>query len=499
MQTKKSTYTSLLAFFAVLVVVNLLAIRFFFRIDLTEDKRYTLSNATKDILQDLEDPVTVTVYFTKDIPQEVASVRNEFQDLLIEFASRSRGMVAYEFIDPNKDTETERRAQEAGIQPIMITKNEKDQQVQQRAYLGAVVSMGEAKEIIPIIQSGSAMEYSLSTSIKKMAVMEKPAIAFIQGHGEPRRTEFAQAIQNLSVLYRVDFIELNDTISLLPYKAIAWVNPADSIPENHFIKLDEYLKTGGKLMVSLNRVNFDQQQNRGFAANTGLETWLEEKGILVSPEFITDSRCGSVTVPQRVGNMQFNTQLSFPYFPIISKYADHPISSGLGPIALQFASPVSYVGDEQDAFTPLAFTSEQSGSVNVPMFLNLEKQWKESDFPDKYIPVAGLIKTSNYQMIVVGDGDFSLNGSGQNQRRIGDDNVRFFVNSLDFLSDDTGLIELRNKGITPRLIEEVDDSKRITLKWANFLIPLILTLIIGLYRMQRNRSIRNKRREGSYV
>lgn len=504
MKRKNSTYTNLLAFFALLVIINMLAVRFFVRIDLTEDERYTLSDATKTILKDLDEPVTITAYFTKDIPQEIAQVRNEFQDLLTEYASRSHGMVAFEFLDPNKDQEIERKAQSSGIKPIMITKNEKDQSVQQKAYLGAVVQMGTEKEVIPLIQSGSAMEYALSTSIKKMAVKDKPVIAFIIGNGEPTRASIIQVEQSLSILYNVAYVTLNDTINLNQYKAVAIINPKDSIPTEQLQILDEYMDNGGHLFVAFNRVDLDQQQAMGKEEGTGLENWLKQKGMLVSPEFITDARCGAVQVPQRVGFMTINTQVSFPYFPIISNYADHPITAGLGPIGFQFASPIEFVGDTTQKFTPLLLTSEKSNSVPTPMYLNLEKKWTNADFNQKAIPVAALLEGTSkkgfpYKLIAVADGDFPLNGSGQNQRRIDDNNVNLVVNSIDWMSDDSGLIDLRNKGITARLLDEIDDSTRVWLKWGNFLFPLLVTLLIGLFMSQRNRTIRRKRKEGSYV
>ncbi|UCG28404.1 MAG: GldG family protein, partial [Bacteroidales bacterium] len=194
-------YTTLALISGIVIVVNLLSNQFYIRLDFTEDKQYTLSKATGNILRDLNEPVTVRAFFSEDLPPDIAKVRRDFQEILIEYENLSNGMVVYEFLNPNKDDESEREAVQNGIQPVMINIREKDQMKQQKAFLGALVQMGERKEIIPFIQPGSAMEYSLSTAIKKISVIDKPSIALIQGHGEPGIFEMQQVYTGLDVLY----------------------------------------------------------------------------------------------------------------------------------------------------------------------------------------------------------------------------------------------------------------------------------------------------------
>ncbi|MCU0413285.1 MAG: GldG family protein, partial [Ignavibacteriaceae bacterium] len=169
MLTRKKVRTSILLVLGILFLVNLIASRFFFRLDYTADQRYTLSNATKDILSQLSEPVTISAYFSEDLPPNVEQVRQDFRDMLIEYSSNSDGLIVYEFINPSENQESEMKAQQSGIQPIMINVRERDQMKQQRAYLGALVQMGDRKEVIPFIQPGAAMEYSLSTNIKKLS------------------------------------------------------------------------------------------------------------------------------------------------------------------------------------------------------------------------------------------------------------------------------------------------------------------------------------------
>jgi ABC-type uncharacterized transport system involved in gliding motility auxiliary subunit len=181
MLTKKKVLINILLIFGILILINFFANRFFLRLDFTEDQRYTLSDATENILESLDEPVTITAYFSEDLPPDIGKVKKDFHDMLTEYDNASGGKIVYQFINPNVDQESEMEAAQAGIQPIMINVRERDQMKQQRAYLGAVLQYGEKKEIIPLVQPGSAMEYALSSNIKKLSVKEKTQIAFSTG------------------------------------------------------------------------------------------------------------------------------------------------------------------------------------------------------------------------------------------------------------------------------------------------------------------------------
>ena len=149
----KKTTTYILIALGILVLVNVLSDNFFLRMDLTSDNRYTLSQATKNIIRNLKEPVTVTAYFSNNIPSELAKTKRDFKEMLIEFNNISKGQVVYEFIDPSADQATEQKAMSAGIQPVIANIREKDQVKQQKVYLGAVVSMGDESDKIPFRES----------------------------------------------------------------------------------------------------------------------------------------------------------------------------------------------------------------------------------------------------------------------------------------------------------------------------------------------------------
>ena len=503
---KSNLLTSVLLVVAIIVMVNVLSRQFFFRLDLTADGQYTLSKATKDILRELEEPVTVTAYFSEDLPQNISRARTDFRDLLVEYASLSKGMLNYEFVDPADNPELEQEAAQNYIQPVLLNVREKDQAKQQKAYLGAVIKLGDQSEIIPLIQPGTAMEYELSTSIKKLAVRDKPVVGLLQGHGEADPSSLSQVVQDLSILYQVEPIDQTaDPTVAARFKAVAVVAPTDSFPPAHLQALDDYLAQGGNLFLALNAVQGNLQNGQGTAVSTGLESWLRRYGLEVEPSFLIDERCGSVTVQQRQGFFTLQTPVSFPYLPICADFPDHPITRGLEQVMLPFASPLRFLGDSTVRFTAILESSASSGIVPAPTTFDvMDKQWSDADFPLSSIPVGGILEGvagGRGRIVVIGDGDFPVGGQ---QSRVNKDNASLLVNSIDWLSDDTGLIELRTKGVSSRPIDQAylgDEAqgKRTFLKYLNFGLPILLVILIGFVRFQRQQRIRLRRMQERYA
>jgi gliding-associated putative ABC transporter substrate-binding component GldG len=504
MKNRKSITTQILLIVAVLVVINILSERFFFRLDFTADGRYTLSKATKDILKQLEEPVTVTAYFTEDLPPDLAVTRSDFKDMLVEYANLSKGKVLYEFINPNKDQQTEQKAFQAGVQPVLVSTREKDEATQKKVFMGALVQLGNDKEVIPFMQPGAAMEYSLSTSIKKLSVANKPQIGLLQGHGEPGVASMSQVMQSLAVLYQVIPVYLKEGDNLNQYKTIAIVSPTDTIPFAHLQILDSYLAQGGNLFIAMDRVEGDLSTVQGKSVETGLERWLSEKGLVVENNFIVDANCGSVGVQQQQGMFNFTTNVKFPYLPIINSFEDHPITKGLEQVLLPFASSITYTGDATHNFYPIAKSSDKCGTLSPPLYFDVNKRWNDADFPLSKLTVGAILTgklSGNVEssIVIFSDGQFPVNGEGQRAQQLSPDNVSLMVNSIDFLSDDTGLIDLRTKGVTSRPLDQIEDGKKAMLKWLNFLLPIVLILVYGFIRMQRRRNLRVKRMEQGYV
>ena len=487
----------------ILVLVNLLSQRFFLRFDLTEDQEFTLSQATEDILGNLAEPITISAYFSSNMPQQIDKIKTDFENMLFEYATLSNGMIDFEIIDPETE-EIQQEAMQNGIQPLMINVREKDQSKQQKVFSGAVLQAGEVKEVLPVLVSGAGMEYALTTAVKKLSVLEKPSIGIVQGHGEPSLSDLQQIYQSLSILYTVENVNL-ETETEIPsrFRAIAIVAPKDTIPPSHIAKLDDFYNKGGKIMLSLNRVNGDLQTAQGTEIVTGLESWLQSKGIEIEGSFLIDATCGSVTVQQRQGPFMMNTPVNFPFLPLISKFADHPITKGLEQIIMPFASPIHFVGDSSSIYTPIAFSSTQSGTIKPPTYFDVQRKWTAADLPSANLVVGGILenKASSGKLVVFGDGDYATAGQQGGQPS---DNASLMVNSIDWLSDDTGLIALRTKGVASRPIDseylgDENAGKRDMIKYLNFGLPILLVLIYALFRSTRQRNLRMQRMQERYV
>ena len=410
----------------------------------------------------------------------------------------------FEFISPNGDEELEQEAQQNGIQPIMVNVTEKDQVQQLKAYMGVVLMMGEQKEIIPFVQPGVNMEYDLTTAVKKISVTDKPKVAILQGHGEPTTQEVAQLAQQLSVLYDIEEYSISNTDQIPAYfKTLVILNPSDTVPQYDLAKIDNYMAQGGSVFLCYSNLNGDLQSGYLSAGNDiGLNGWLAAKNISVGNQFVIDANSGAVTVQQNNGMFNFRRQIKFPYFPRINEFADHPTTKGLEDIMLPFVSAVTYTGqDSLISYTSLLQTSEISGLAPTPAYIDIEKQWAENDFVQgpQTLAVAlegPIVGSVNSKLIVVANGQYIINGNPPQQ--ISADNVNLTSNAIDWLSDDTGLIDLRTKGVSPRPLETVEDTTRELLKWGNVFGPILLILIYALIRRQRNQMKRNKWREGSY-
>lgn len=500
---KKIYITTILVIFIV-IVVNLLGNEFHFRLDLTEDNQYTLSDATEDILDDLEEPVMVKAYFSENMPPSIAKSRRDFQELLVEYAAKADGMLQYEFIDPGSSEAVANEAMQNGIQSIVISVREKDESKQQKAFMGALISMGDKREVLGYIPPDYPIEYGLSSAIKKISIDAKPRIGFLQGHGEPSLYELQQAQAQLSVLYNPVAVTLSDTTDIpSDLKTLVVIRPTDTVRVEDFARLDAFLARGGRMVVALNRVDGNLQTAQGTTISTGFEGWLAKKGLTIEPNFIVDARCASVTAQQQTPFGMMQTQMPFPYLPIAGKFTDHPITKGLEAMLFQFASQVVFAGDTSTRFTPLVFSSERSNILPAPIFFDINKQWTEADLPLSAITIGGTLEgrlsgSAVSKMVVVGDGDFVVNGYGQQAQRLSPDNVNFLSNAVDWLTDDTGLIELRTKGTTGRPIDEMEETTRTILKYTNFLLPLVLVLTYGLIRFQRNRMRRLRRMSENY-
>jgi ABC-type uncharacterized transport system involved in gliding motility auxiliary subunit len=297
MNRKGQTTVFIAAVAGCLVLLNVLGVRLFARADVTRDKAYTLSKASKDTMAALEEPVVVTAYFTEQLPAPYSSNARYVRDLLEEFRAASNGKLAFEFVDPqSQETDADKEAKKEvkqdifgrrfreptaiekelggqGIQPVEIRVIEEDQQQTKRAYMALVLKHQEKKEVIPLVQNVSSLEYELTTLVRKMTRPKTPVIGVLQGHDEPKLAEKYRYLQTmLSQTYELRPVELSgkerfdaslDALFVLgPKKALAAPNELKAI--------DQFLMEGRSVAFFLDSVQVDLRTFEPSEATHGL-------------------------------------------------------------------------------------------------------------------------------------------------------------------------------------------------------------------------------------
>lgn len=501
---KKSYTTSILILVAAFIVLAVFSEKYFLRMDLSEGGQYSLSDVSKSLLNNLNSTVTVTAYFTKDLPPDLAKVKRNFKDLLVEYNSLSHGQVVFKFVNPNENKDAESEAISAGVKPVLFKARDKDEIKQKKVFMGAVFVFDDKKEVIPFINPQGSIEYDVTTAIKKLSVKNKPSIGFVMGQGEPKLSAYQDVKSNLDVLYNVKEVYLSDSVrNINKYQTLVISSPTQPFNAEAIRVLNTYVKNGGNVFISYNRMKGNLKTLQGEKNETGLSYWLAQQGVYVDTTFVIDANCGTVNVSQHTGRFNMTTPVKFPFLPTVTNFAEIPVTKGLEQVILSFPSPISFVGDTSDSFTPLVMSSGKSGVLSLPVTFDVQKNWTLSDFTAGKQVLAALIekREGNHKskIIVVSSGNLAVNGIGRQMRRVNPDNVSLMVNSIDWLSDDTGLIDLRTKTITSRPIEQLSDSKKLFISWFNFLLPMLLVIIYGVVRMQMRKNQRMKRMERGYV
>ena len=493
--TKSIVNTRILLYMGIFVLVNLLISSFYFRLDFTEDQRYTLSQGTKDLLENLNQQVTVSAYFSDELPPQLNLIKSDLQDMLAEYESKANGMLVYEFITPEDDAEKEKILQ-SGLPQVQVNVRESDKFSSKAIFMGAQIKMGDKVETIPQV-GRMGIEYELSTGIKKLSLGDqKIKVGWVVGHGEAGMNKLQNAQQFLDVQYQIDTITLDQPDIWTNYKLLVILKPMETLPPEHLAQLDAFLNSGGGLFIGLDAVKVDlNQQGPWDRLNTGLETWLNNKGVMVEQTFLIDQQCNRITVTVGMVNTPFGRlpqqeERSFPFLPLINNFSEHPITSGLEQMTVLFPSPITLTNVDSTVRSGNLFTSSaQSGKLPAPTFFNPQRAWTEQDFANGQQSMAVWLEGSfgggeEAKMIVIGDGDFPTD-----HQWLTIDNVNLLVNSLDWLADDTGLVALRNKAVSTRPFDEqLEDGTRTLIKTLNFLLPILIVIGFGIIRWQRRRS-----------
>jgi gliding-associated putative ABC transporter substrate-binding component GldG len=547
LKKKTLTYTlSFLVLIAAIILVNLLARHSIVRYDLTEEKRYSMSEATQNLLGELEEPVYVEVYLAGDINAEFSRLQTAIRQTLDQFKTYARGNIQYKFINPDAATSANARNEyyrsliEKGIQPTTVYDNADGKKSQKLIFPGAELTYkGRSQGVIllngnnaagakeAINQSIEDLEYQLAISIKNLISTEKKKVALIQGHGEPTDATLYGLSETLKDKF--DLLVLEDLSMLSEFDAAIFVKPTQGFSNTELYDIDQYIMSGGKTLFFLDGldVSVDSIKEYGTMAlpmDYNLDELLFKYGVKVNDNILQDVNSGNF--PIVTGNLgaDANIQLMpWPYYIIFNKYAKHPITNSLNAVYGKFVSSLDTLASSGVKKTPLIFSSNYSRRLQGPVFINFESlktDMKPENFNQPNIPVAYLLegefpsafknrlapKNRDRQqlkgqsganaMIVVGDGDFVLNTIDKKNNKpfqLGFDpyaqhpspfaNDQLLLNMLNYLLDDEGLIISKNKDYKIRPLDKVKVSEdRFWIQLVNVALPILLILSFGLIR-----------------
>lgn len=483
---------------AILVVINLIGVNWFGRLDLTDDQVFTLAPSSISLVQKLKDPVTVKVYFTDNLPAPYSANRRLLRDKLNEYRAYGGQKFQYQFHSPD-DEKDKKAANEAGVLPIQVQVMENDALQIKNAYMGLTISYGGKKEVLPVIQDLSNLEYDLSTAIRKLSSENLPKIGFLTGHGEPNPDEVMRFWkQGLDKSYTTLQVQVDSTGQLSEKPDVLMViAPTSPLPASAINALDDFIMQGGKVGFFLNRINASIQTGVADPFESGLETLFEKYGIGLQPNLVQDRQ----SAPISAQNGPFTMQIPYTFLPIVTKFNAHPVTEGVREMLLPFVSTID-LGKKGKGIqaTPLLFSSANS-SVQKTVF-NIQPDPNATPNPvltgGPYVLAAAYEgrfpsaiisgKTSKpTRILAVGDGDFMNEGVvGQPP----DGSLIFAMNTIDWLLQDQTLASIRSKQLAPRPLDQVSDGTKGAIKWFAILFPSLLVAGLGFFRWRMRKNIR---------
>ncbi|MEQ8712385.1 MAG: Gldg family protein, partial [Cyclobacteriaceae bacterium] len=326
-----------------ILVVNQLVDRFPFRLDLTEERRYSISEATQRQLENLEDVVYVEVYLEGELPSGFKRLQKSIRELLEQFAYYADDNVQFTFVNPDlaktdrSKNEYYRYLAEKGIQPTNLSYEGEGGKTEKLIFPGAIVSyFGEEQGVMllkgnrgatpdeTLNQSIENLEYELISAIKKLANDDRKRIGLVKGHGELDSLQVAGFTSLLVDKYDVYQINLpKRTTPLEGYDLVILSKPTSAFTEQEKYMLDQYIMNGGRMMMFLDAlsVNMDSASGEGtfaFPYTTNLNDLLFKYGVRINTNYIQDINCGFF--PVVAGNMGDQAQirmLPWPFFPLI--------------------------------------------------------------------------------------------------------------------------------------------------------------------------------------
>jgi ABC-2 type transport system permease protein len=508
--------TLLIIIAAILVVINLISANHFGRLDLTSDQQYSISSVTKNTLKNLDDLITIKVYFSPQLPPDLAQSSQYVKDILAEYKAYS-SKVKIEIINPAKDDATKNEVLSLGIPELEMQIMEKDQFKVQKGFFGIALFYGDKKEIIPMVQDVQNLEYELTSIIKRLTSEKLQTIGFLSGHdehglydlagtsnAETTTNDYTTIKKELDKNYNVSLVDLAAPQALKNIDTLIIAGPKKALTDNELYQIDQFIMNGGKVIFLVDEIALGQ----GLQATpfqSGLEKILAKYGIKVNQDLVIDTSNENVGFTS--GYMQFF--MPYPFWPKLIKAnfdLANPIMSRLQSISLSWASSILLEKQTNIEYSNLASTTKNASTVSQPFNLDPQQQFtpdKRSQYPmivlakgnfasafkDQAAPDkdADAVKinqaTKESQILVLADSDFINNN---NLKRFPDNGV-FFQNAVDYLTVGSDLISIRSKSIADRPLKQIDEEGKMIIKTINIILIPALVIILGLIRYYKRK------------
>ena len=548
---KKKDLLQVAIVLVMLLLLNIFSEHIFTRFDFTTDKRFTLSPITRNLMDSLKKPVTITVFLKGDFPSGFKRLQRATRDLLDDYNAFGHDRLKVEFVDPLAGANTEQQTQilqdlqNQGIEPTNLSVKTEDGMSQKIIFPAAMVKCDGRQISVKLLQtriglspeevlnnSIQNLEYAFSSAIKKVSSGGKPRIGFTEGHHELSDLQLNDALRSLSDGFEVGRVNLKT----IPFSGLEKLSllivPKPDLPftELEKFKIDQYLMRGGKILWTIDPVTAELDSLRGhggeqlaFNKQLNLDDQLFSYGVRLNFDLIADYNCAQI--PINVGNVGGQAQiqmLPWLFYPILMPVSKNPLVKNLDGIRSEFISSIDTIAVPGIKKTVLLASSPFNQKLNTPHLLSLQMVEQDvdprtfksapktvgvllegnfkSDFKNRPVPegftekIEVLPKSKFTRMIVISDGDifknqinekdgspFPLGFDRFTQQTYG--NKNFLLNIADYMTDDSGLINLRNKEIRLRLLDHAQ-IKATKLYWQilNNLLPLAMLLLFGIFQ-----------------
>lgn len=412
-----------------LVLFNYVSSFVHIRADLTAENRFTLSKPTRQLLQNLEDQVSITVLLDGDMPAGFKKLRNSTREMLDAFRELGKSNIVFRFAKPGEAAAdsgshalTMDSVMKLGLKPTNVRVQAKAGEAEEQRYLfpGALVSSGGRTVAVDFLQgqdmtggiyalnnAEALLEYKLASAIQKVSSKRTPVIGYVTGNGEPLTYNVYDFIERtLKPNYGFSFLPLDsDSLPFIPdvFDALVVVKPTIPFTDEQKLKLDQYIMHGGKVIWLIDRLYAEmdslmrsQSDFVAFDRNLNLDDILFRYGARINPDLVQDLQCDKI--PLVVGNYgdKPQTQLTdWYYFPLLSSYSDNPIARNLDNVLSIFPNSIDTVMAPGIKKTILLASSDNARTLSTPAIVSLNSVKTEADlktFNRRHIPIAVLLE-----------------------------------------------------------------------------------------------------------